>query len=108
MRMAVPLSPPAPVVAGEAVAGRGVEKAFGDAPVLRGADLAVPRPCRSARPGPSGCGKTTLLRTIAGLELPEAGEIRVGARVLSGEGTLTRPSGGASAWCSRTPRCSPT
>jgi iron(III) transport system ATP-binding protein len=28
--------------------------------------------------GPSGCGKTTTLRSIAGLEKPRAGEIRVG------------------------------
>jgi iron(III) transport system ATP-binding protein len=28
--------------------------------------------------GPSGCGKTTTLRCIAGLETPDAGEIRVG------------------------------
>nr|NIS43635.1 ATP-binding cassette domain-containing protein [Desulfuromonadales bacterium] len=28
--------------------------------------------------GPSGCGKTTTLRCIAGLERPEAGEIRIG------------------------------
>jgi iron(III) transport system ATP-binding protein len=91
MRTAVLLSHPAPVVAGEAVAVRGVEKAFGDAPVLRGADLAVPAGRLVALLGPSGCGKTTLLRTIAGLERPEAGEIRVGARVLSGEGAFTQP-----------------
>jgi iron(III) transport system ATP-binding protein len=30
--------------------------------------------------GPSGCGKTTLLRTIAGLEMPDTGEIRIGGR----------------------------
>ncbi len=30
--------------------------------------------------GPSGCGKTTLLRTIAGLETPNAGAIRIGGR----------------------------
>ena len=29
--------------------------------------------------GPSGCGKTTLLRTIAGLESPSAGELQVRA-----------------------------
>lgn len=28
--------------------------------------------------GPSGCGKTTLLRCIAGLETPDAGEIQIG------------------------------
>lgn len=32
--------------------------------------------------GPSGCGKTTLLRCIAGLETPDAGEIRIGGRVV--------------------------
>lgn len=32
--------------------------------------------------GPSGCGKTTTLRCIAGLEVPDAGEIRIGERVL--------------------------
>ncbi len=30
--------------------------------------------------GPSGCGKTTLLRTIAGLEQPQAGKVLIGDR----------------------------
>lgn len=37
--------------------------------------------------GPSGCGKTTTLRSIAGLETPDSGTIRIGDRVLfSGQG----------------------
>ena len=32
--------------------------------------------------GPSGSGKTTLLRCIAGLERPDAGEIRIGDRLV--------------------------
>ena len=31
--------------------------------------------------GPSGCGKTTLLRSIAGLEVPDAGSISIADKV---------------------------
>jgi iron(III) transport system ATP-binding protein len=34
--------------------------------------------------GPSGCGKTTMLRLIAGLELPSAGRIEIDGRDVSG------------------------
>ena len=36
--------------------------------------------------GPSGCGKTTTLRSIAGLERPDSGEIRVSDRLLFSAG----------------------
>lgn len=32
--------------------------------------------------GPSGCGKTTLLRCIAGLEVPDDGEIEIGGEIV--------------------------
>ena len=38
--------------------------------------------------GPSGCGKTTLLKMIAGLLPPSAGEIRVDGK------RITKPHGG--------------
>jgi iron(III) transport system ATP-binding protein len=44
--------------------------------------------------GPSGCGKTTTLRSIAGLERPKAGEIRVKDRVVfsSAKGIFIAPN----------------
>lgn len=36
--------------------------------------------------GPSGCGKTTLLRLLAGLEVPDAGVVRMGGHVVAEDG----------------------
>lgn len=54
---------------------RGVAKAFGSVAVLEHVSLAVAPEERLVIVGPSGCGKTTLLRLIAGLDAPDAGEI---------------------------------
>jgi len=62
---------------------RGVSKWFGGLEVLADVDLRVDPGRIVALLGSSGCGKTTLLRTIAGLERLDAGEVRVGDRVLS-------------------------
>ncbi|MBW9090271.1 ATP-binding cassette domain-containing protein [Rhizobium wenxiniae] len=54
---------------------RGVEKRFGDNPVLRGLDLDVPAGQFLAIVGKSGCGKSTLLRLLVGLDEPTGGRI---------------------------------
>src|SRR5450631_4557193 len=41
--------------------------------------------------GPSGCGKTTTLRMIAGFLEPDAGEIRVGGKVVSSAQSVVPP-----------------
>jgi iron(III) transport system ATP-binding protein len=45
---------------------------------VRGIDLDITQGQFFTLLGPSGCGKTTTLRSVAGLEAPEAGEIFVG------------------------------
>ncbi len=46
-------------------------------------DLEVPDKKFVVLLGPSGCGKTTILRCIAGLEIPEEGEIYIGDRLVN-------------------------
>ncbi len=64
---------------------KGLGKSFGRVDVLSGLDLDVPAGTLTAVLGPSGCGKTTLLRLLAGFETADAGEIRLGERVLRSE-----------------------
>lgn len=53
----------------------GIRKNFGSYRALDNVDLEVGKGELLALLGPSGCGKTTLLRVIAGLELPDAGTV---------------------------------
>ncbi|MGL4241787.1 MAG: ATP-binding cassette domain-containing protein, partial [Beijerinckiaceae bacterium] len=62
---------------------RNIIKRFGDVAAVDGVSLAVPEGAFLVLLGPSGCGKTTLLRMLAGLELPSGGQIVFGGRVVS-------------------------
>ncbi|MBD2206773.1 ABC transporter ATP-binding protein [Calothrix sp. FACHB-1219] len=56
---------------------KGVSKSFGSNKVLDNIDLTIYRGEALGIIGPSGTGKSTILRIIAGLLLPDAGEIYV-------------------------------
>jgi len=56
----------------------GLRKQFGDTTAVDGLDLEVADGEFFAMLGPSGSGKTTVLRMIAGFELPTAGTIELG------------------------------
>ncbi|XHX80146.1 MAG: ABC transporter ATP-binding protein [Stenomitos frigidus ULC029] len=61
-----------------------VSKAFGNNVVLDAVDLTIYRGEALAIIGPSGTGKSTVLRLIAGLTAPDAGEIYVQGQLRKG------------------------
>jgi sulfate transport system ATP-binding protein len=67
-----------------AIEVQGVSKRFGDFTALEDVSIAVPDGSLTALLGPSGGGKSTLLRVIAGLEEPDAGDVRIGGRSMAG------------------------
>lgn len=69
----------------------GVTKEFGGFTAVDEISLALEHGEVLSILGPSGCGKTTLLRMIAGFEVPDAGEIEVAGRLVSGSGVEVPP-----------------
>ena len=61
----------------------GVSKKFGSHVALRSINLEVDAGECLVLLGPSGCGKTTLLRLLAGLDRPDAGQVWIGDRVVN-------------------------
>ncbi|MDX6699731.1 MAG: sulfate/thiosulfate transport system ATP-binding protein [Solirubrobacteraceae bacterium] len=61
-----------------AIEVHGVSKRFGDFVALDDVSLTVPDGSLTALLGPSGGGKSTLLRVIAGLEVADSGDVRIG------------------------------
>lgn len=69
----------------------GVSKFFGSFPAVREVTLDIARGECFALLGASGCGKTTLLRMLAGFEIPSAGRILIDGQDMTGVPPWERP-----------------
>jgi iron(III) transport system ATP-binding protein len=69
----------------------GVAKEFATETAVADLDLTVREGELLTLVGPSGCGKTTTLRLLAGLERPDAGEVRLDGEPVAGSGRFVPP-----------------
>jgi putative ABC transport system ATP-binding protein len=77
-------------VDGAIIEARDLERSFGETPALRGASLRVERGEILAIMGQSGSGKSTLLHCLAGILLPDSGEIYFDGRRVDAMGETAR------------------
>ncbi|WP_435169389.1 ABC transporter ATP-binding protein [Falsirhodobacter sp. 1013] len=70
-----------------------LQKSFGGTPVVRDFRLEVERGEFISLLGPSGCGKTTVLRMVAGFEVPDAGTVSIDGRDVTRLGVRKRDIG---------------
>ena len=68
-----------------------VTKRFGSHVALDSVSLEVPPGTAAVVLGPSGCGKTTMLRIIAGLEVPDSGQVLLDGTTVSAAGRAHVP-----------------
>ena len=68
-----------------------VTKRFGSHVALDGVSLEVLPGTAAVVLGPSGCGKTTMLRVIAGLEVPDSGQVLLDGTTVSAPGRTHVP-----------------
>lgn len=76
---------------GNAIELSQVYRSFGDVVALDYVDLQVKRGEFFSLLGPSGCGKTTLLRIVAGLDMPDSGVLKIGGRDAANLSAHLRP-----------------
>jgi putative ABC transport system ATP-binding protein len=72
------------------IQAKNVQISFGQTPALRGADLEVQRGEIVAVMGPSGSGKSTLLHCLAGILVPDVGEVHFDGRRIDTLGETER------------------
>ncbi|MFA7326235.1 MAG: ABC transporter ATP-binding protein [Candidatus Kapaibacterium sp.] len=70
---------------------KNIVKSFGKTEVLRGISFEMEAHSRLALIGKSGSGKTTMLRLIAGLEIPNSGSISINGEVLTSDNSYIKP-----------------
>ena len=68
-----------------------VARYFGPVRAVDGATLTLRRGQMTVLIGPSGCGKTTLLRLIAGFEVPDRGRVEIGGVTVAEPGRAVPP-----------------
>ena len=73
--------PPGPRLGELVLEARGLKKVYGDRVIFDNVSFNLPRSGIVGIIGGNGAGKTTLFKILAGLETPDAGEIRVGETV---------------------------
>jgi ABC-type Fe3+/spermidine/putrescine transport system ATPase subunit len=78
-------------VTGAAITLRHVTRRFGSHQALHDVTLDIAARESVVILGPSGCGKTTLLRLIAGLDVPDGGEVWLGNVQTAGPGRSLLP-----------------
>jgi ATP-binding cassette subfamily F protein uup len=71
----------APVSGQRVLEAKGIAKAYGDRPLIRGFSTRILRGERVAIVGPNGAGKTTLVRLLLGEIAPDAGQVKLGANL---------------------------
>ncbi len=69
-----------------------VSKSFGKVNAVKGVSLEIDQGKFFSLLGPSGCGKTTLLRLIAGFEIPNSGKILIDNKSMDGVEPNLRPT----------------
>lgn len=74
----------------DSLTARGLRHSYGGRTALAGVDLTVAPGDFLVVTGPSGSGKSTLLHALAGVTVPDEGEVRLGASAVSAAGERDR------------------